>query len=85
MLQIRIALASAFFLITANSGVGAEEKAPITGAGAHFSWVIFNDLKPSLEHKSGRKIHLFGKESMLGMGCNAGIKTAKLNREGHET
>jgi phosphate transport system substrate-binding protein len=91
MLALRIALASAIFLIVTNS-VGAADsqvigadKPTITGAGAHFSWVIFNDLRPALEHKSGRTIHLFGKESMLGMGCNAGIKTAKLNRDNHET
>ena len=91
MLQLRIALACAIILVSMKP-VGAvdalmdgADKPPVTGAGAHFSWVIFNDLKPSLEHNSGRKINLFGKESMLGMGCNAGIKTAKLNRADHET
>lgn len=73
-------------------GVFAEQvpanknnKSPIVGAGAHFSWVIFNDLKPVLEHRSGRMVKLFGKESMLGVGCNAGIKMAQQNRPGNET
>jgi ABC-type phosphate transport system substrate-binding protein len=65
--------------------VDKENQSPIVGAGAHFSWVIFNDLKPALEQSSGRKVELFGKESMLGMGCNAGIKMAKQNRPGHES
>lgn len=57
----------------------------ITGAGAHFSWIIFNSLKQDLESVSGRKITLYGKDSMLGQGCNAGIKNAKLNGPGKET
>jgi len=57
----------------------------ISGAGAHFSWLIFNALKPDLEKISGRKINLFGKDSMLGQGCNAGIKSAKLDGEKSET
>lgn len=48
----------------------------ITGAGAHFSWVVFDAIKPELERISGRKLKLYGKESMLGAGCNAGIKSA---------
>lgn len=57
----------------------------ITGAGAHFSWIIFESMKPELEHLSGRKIMLYGKDSMLGQGCNAGIKNAKLNGPKTET
>ena len=57
----------------------------ITGAGAHFSWIIFNSLKHDLEKVAGRKITLFGKDSMMGQGCNAGIKNAKLNGLGKET
>lgn len=48
----------------------------INGAGAHFSWVIFDRLKPVLERKTGRTIHLYGKNSALGLGCNAAIKNA---------
>ena len=57
----------------------------ITGAGAHFSWIIFDALKPELEKLSGRKIMLYGKDSMLGQGCNAGIKNASLSKAGKET
>lgn len=65
--------------------VDKENQSPIVGAGAHFSWVIFNDLKPALEQSSGRTVELFGKESMLGMGCNAGIKMAQQNSPGKES
>lgn len=47
-----------------------------TAAGAHSSWVIMNKVKPTLEKLSGREISLFGKQSMLGVGCNSGIKSA---------
>lgn len=57
----------------------------ITGAGAHFSWIVFNELKDELEKKSGRKITLYGKDSAMGAGCNAGIKNALQNKPGHET
>ena len=57
----------------------------VTGAGAHFSWIIFNSIKTDLERVSGRKILLYGKDSMLGQGCNAGIKNAKLNGPHKET
>ncbi len=58
---------------------------PIVGAGAHFSWVIFNDLKADLEKKTGRSINLYGKDSSLGMGCNAGIKNAKNYASSNQT
>ncbi|VAW53589.1 Phosphate ABC transporter, periplasmic phosphate-binding protein PstS (TC 3.A.1.7.1) [hydrothermal vent metagenome] len=56
----------------------AENKSSdtITGAGAHFAWVIFDSLKEELEEKSGKNLLLFGKGSNIGMGCNAGIKIA---------
>ncbi|MDH5178359.1 MAG: substrate-binding domain-containing protein [Gammaproteobacteria bacterium] len=62
-----------------------QEGDDIVGAGAHFSWIIFNKLKPELEQMSGRKISLYGKNSMLGQGCNAGIKTAKLSNDKRDT
>jgi hypothetical protein len=40
-----------------------DSQSPIIGAGAHFAWVIFNDLKPALQQSSGRTVELFGKES----------------------
>lgn len=57
----------------------------VTGAGAHFSWIIFDALKKDLEAVSNRKILLYGKDSMLGQGCNAGIKNARLNGPGKES
>lgn len=57
----------------------------VTGAGAHFSWIIFDSLKSDLEKVSGRKIMLYGKDSMMGQGCNAGIKNAKLSGSDKET
>ena len=57
----------------------------ITGAGAHFSWIIFNSIKSDLERTTKRKILLYGKDSMLGQGCNAGIKNAQLNGPDKET
>jgi ABC-type phosphate transport system substrate-binding protein len=93
MLSVRIGQISLLITLCASfTGVASAEApntkdgtTPIVGAGAHFAWVIFNDLKPALEHRSGRQVKLFGKESMLGLGCNAGIKTAQQNRPGHET
>ncbi len=63
----------------------APGNAVITGGGAHFAWVIFDKLKPDLERVSGRSIELHGRNSTLGMGCNAGIETALRNAPGHET
>ena len=57
----------------------------LMGAGAHFAWIVFDAIKGDLEKAIGRKIILFGENSMLGVGCNAGIKAAKQNAPGHET
>ncbi len=57
----------------------------IVGGGAHFAWVIFHELKPDLEKLLDREIDLYGKDSALGLGCNAGIKNAMQNSAGHET
>ncbi|NOY66750.1 MAG: hypothetical protein GXP13_04990 [Gammaproteobacteria bacterium] len=62
-----------------------QPRGHITGAGAHFSWIIFNSIKPDLEKAAKRKITLYGKDSMIGQGCNAGIKNAKLNGPEKET
>ena len=53
----------------------AEQAKLLTGAGAHSSWVLFNELKPVLEQDGDYSLKLFGKQSMLGVGCNAGIKS----------
>ncbi|MFQ5644631.1 MAG: substrate-binding domain-containing protein [Thiogranum sp.] len=72
-------------LVSVAERASADNDAIVTGAGAHFAWVIFDSLKADLEKASGRSIELHGRNSTLGMGCNAGIKTAMLNEPGHET
>jgi len=62
-----------------------EQTNTITGAGAHFAWVIFDSLKEELEEKSGNKLQLYGKNSNLGMGCNAGIKLANQSSPSRQT
>ncbi|VAX08143.1 Phosphate ABC transporter, periplasmic phosphate-binding protein PstS (TC 3.A.1.7.1) [hydrothermal vent metagenome] len=62
-----------------------QRENPIVGGGAHFSWVIFHELKPDLERLLNRDIELYGKDSALGLGCNAGIKNAIQNTKDHET
>ncbi|NIP72497.1 MAG: hypothetical protein GWO16_05450 [Gammaproteobacteria bacterium] len=57
----------------------------VTGAGAHFSWIVFEHLRPALERRHNVRLHLRGRESMLGAGCNAGIKKSRENRPGNET
>ncbi len=77
------------FTLTYSLNLQANSDEPssgtITGAGAHFAWVIFDSLKDELEKSTGKKIALFGKNSNLGMGCNAGIKLAQQSRHNHET
>lgn len=80
-----IALLVLGLLLGTDSVRADTEKPVITGAGAHFSWVVFDALKPELEKKLGRDLKLFGRESMLGAGCNAGIKSAQQHTRGHET
>ena len=62
-----------------------EEESPLMGAGAHFAWILFDAIKADLEAKTGRKTILFGENSMLGVGCNAGIKAAKQGTKSRET
>jgi len=63
----------------------AISQPPIIGGGAHFSWVIFNELRPDLEKLLNRDIELYGKDSALGLGCKAGIKNAMQNAPDNET
>lgn len=69
--------------LAAGSVMAADK--PVTGAGAHFAWTIFDELKPDLETLVKRPIILYGKNSMLGQGCNAGIKMAKQHTADSET
>lgn len=57
----------------------------ITGAGEHFTWVLLDEIRPQLERDFNVKLNLIGRESMLGAGCNQGIKKAKENVPGNET
>lgn len=68
-------------LISLHANSEEPDNTVITGAGAHFSWVIFDTLKPALEARAGRPLKLFGEESMLGAGCNAGIKSAQQDQK----
>lgn len=68
-----------------DNGHEGEDSDALMGAGAHFAWIVFDALKEDLEKKTGRKTILFGENSMLGVGCNAGIKAAKQAAQGHET
>ena len=77
--------AAILLLVSVVERAHADQDAVVTGAGAHFAWVIFDSLKADLEKVSGRTIELHGRNSTLGMGCNAGIKTATLNARDHET
>lgn len=63
----------------------AEDAELLTGAGAHSSWVVFNKLKPALEKSGDYSLKLFGKQSMLGVGCNAGIKSVAQYSSKQET
>ncbi|MFO7603560.1 MAG: substrate-binding domain-containing protein [Gammaproteobacteria bacterium] len=77
-----------FFLclgMSTTTALATDTEQPLFGGGAHFSWIIFNAIKPDLEQVSGRKISLFGKDSMLGQGCGAGIKNARLSGPDKET
>ena len=73
------------FLFSFTTSANEQQDDFITGAGAHFSWVIMDALQPILEKSSGRKLKLYGQASMLGAGCNAGIKFALENAPDHET
>lgn len=66
-------------------GPAYSDEDVLMGAGAHFAWIVFDALKEDLEATTGRKIILFGENSMLGVGCNAGIKAAMQNAPKHET
>ncbi len=70
--------------ISANSRAEDDENV-ISGAGAHFPWIIFDTLKDDLQKLVTKKIVLYGKNSMLGQGCNAAVKMAKQNTAKHET
>ena len=88
LFRILSALLFPVFLLLSNHLMADEtskKTKTITGAGAHFAWVIFDSLKDELEQSTGNKIQLFGKKSSLGLGCNAAIKLAKKSTHNHQT
>lgn len=82
----RYLLGAALSLVMVVPGmtVKADEDV-LMGAGAHFAWILFDAIKADLEAKTGRKTILLGENSMLGVGCNAGIKAAKQASQDRET
>jgi ABC-type phosphate transport system substrate-binding protein len=78
-------LVCSLLLLSLHANSEELDNSVITGAGAHFSWVIFDALKPALEKRAGRQLKLFGQESMLGAGCNAGIKSARMDQSRRES
>jgi len=76
----------AFSTDTVNhSTTDHENDNALMGVGAHFAWILFDALKADLEAKTDRNIILFGKNSMLRAGCNAGIKAARQATQSRET
>ncbi len=63
----------------------AAEPQTVTGAGEHFTWVLLDEMRAQLERDHSLKLNLIGRESMLGHGCNQGIKKARENRAGNQT
>jgi phosphate transport system substrate-binding protein len=73
---------------SASTGDGLDKLGKndvLMGAGAHFAWIVFDALKPDLEKVTGRKVMVFGENSMMGVGCNAGIKAAMQGTKDKET
>lgn len=83
--RLTIALGVATLLGSASAIAADEDENVISGAGAHFPWIIFDSVKDDLQKIVSKKIVLYGKNSMLGQGCNAAVKMAKQNTPQHET
>lgn len=69
----------ALMLVSLNGPAAAAEPQTVTGAGEHFTWVLLDKIRPQLERDHNLKLNLIGRESMLGYGCNQGIKKAQEN------
>lgn len=67
------------------SAADPSDPKTITGAGEHFTWILLDEIRPQLERDFNVKLNLMGRESMLGHGCNQGIKKAKENASGNDT
>ncbi len=68
-----------------HSATDHENDNALMGVGAHFAWILFDAIKADLETKVGRRVILFGENSMLGVGCNAGIKATRQATQSRET
>jgi len=68
-----------------HNATNHENDNALMGVGAHFAWILFDAIKTDLETKVGRRVILFGENSMLGVGCNAGIKAARRATQSQET
>lgn len=71
--------------VAADSTDSGDDDDALRGVGAHFAWIVFDAIEADLSAKTGRKINLYGKNSMLGIGCNSAIKLAKQASENRET
>jgi ABC-type phosphate transport system substrate-binding protein len=80
---------SVIALLLWSVAVSAAEPAPqplsVTGAGEHFTWMLLDEVRPQLERDYKIKLNLIGRESMLGHGCNHGIKKARENQPDRPT
>lgn len=70
---------------TLASDTGKAGNRTISGAGAHFSWIVFARQQRAIEQHLHRPLKLFGKEQMLGAGCNAGIRFAAASTPANES
>jgi len=87
LLSTRLSAAILLILCLVFTPISADENGAddaLLGVGAHFAWIVFDAIEADLEAKTGRKVSLYGKNSMLGVGCNAAIKLAKQATENHE-
>lgn len=74
-----------WLLLAAPTFADEDDDDVLQGMGAHFAWIVFDAIQADLEAATGRKIALYGKNSMLGIGCNAAIKLAKQASAQRET
>jgi len=83
----RLALALIWLLAMPAMAAPADETGDdvLRGVGAHFAWIVFDAIEADLEAATGRKIELYGKNSMLGVGCNAAVKLARQASEHGDT
>jgi phosphate transport system substrate-binding protein len=82
---IMTAIAVGIAPLAAAEPTAAPAPTEITGAGEHFTWMLLDEIRPKLERDFNVRLNLVGRESMLGHGCNQGIRKARENRPGNDT